>query len=147
MDDNGPEFVLHPRLAADSLDAGGFALCALRLMDEARWPWFLLVPRRPQVREPCELDCADHAQLWRESRALSLALMRAYGGDKLNIAALGNQVPQLHVHHIVRSRLDPAWPQPVWGRFARLPMSAAERRRRLTLLAAARPEGWQPPGG
>ena len=110
-----PDWSLHPRLAADSCRVGQFALSLLLLSKDANYPWFILVPRRAGVREIHELDDADQMQLLRESSRLGRALMTAFSGTKLNVAALGNVVPQLHVHHIVRHESDPAWPAPVWG--------------------------------
>ncbi len=109
-------FQLHEQLAQDCVPLGHLPLCELLLLNDANYPWFLLVPRRDGVREIFELPDADRGQLLAESCALSRWLHQAFGADKLNVAALGNQVPQLHVHHIVRYRHDPAWPQPVWGR-------------------------------
>jgi len=111
-------FVLHPQLAADSILLGRFPLCHLLLLNDTNYPWFVLVPDRADRREIYELDAADRQQLLDESCRLSEFLMAEFGGDKLNLAALGNLVPQLHLHHIVRYRSDPAWPGPVWGRFA-----------------------------
>ena len=108
---------LHPRLAADCIRLGRFALCHLLLMNDSSYPWFILVPDRAGVREIFELSAADRQQLLDESCRLSDFLMQAYKGDKLNIAALGNLVPQLHLHHVVRFKSDRAWPAPVWGRF------------------------------
>ncbi|SMF95543.1 Diadenosine tetraphosphate (Ap4A) hydrolase [Methylomagnum ishizawai] len=110
-------FELHPRLAQDGLPLGRFPLCRLLLMNERRYPWFILVPERPGIAEIHQLPDADQIRLIRESSALGGALAAAFAADKLNIAALGNLVPQLHVHHVVRYRHDPAWPAPVWGRF------------------------------
>jgi len=107
---------LHPQLAADCIELGRFPLCRLLLMNDSHYPWFILVPERDGIREIYQLDDADRARLLRESCLLSEFLMQHYAGDKLNLAALGNQVPQLHLHHIVRYRSDPAWPAPVWGR-------------------------------
>ncbi|MCC6207977.1 MAG: HIT domain-containing protein [Gammaproteobacteria bacterium] len=107
---------LHPQLQADTVEVGRFPLCRLLLSKDANYPWFILVPDREQVTEICQLSAEDQMQLMRESVLLSEALMRILQPDKLNIAALGNVVPQLHVHHIVRYRTDPAWPAPVWGK-------------------------------
>ena len=133
-------FTLHPRLAADTVALGDLPLCRLLLMDDAQYPWFILVPRRDDAREIYLLDEADQQQLWRESALLSRALAQAFGGDKLNVAALGNVVPQLHLHHIVRYRTDPAWPAPVWGRHPARPYTEAERAARIAALRAAWPE-------
>ena len=86
------------------------------LLRDANYPWFILVPDREAITEIHQLDEADQQQLMRESVLLSRALETAFTPDKLNIAALGNIVPQCHIHHIVRYRSDAAWPAPVWGR-------------------------------
>ncbi len=107
---------LHPQLAQDCLELGRFPLSRLLLMQDANYPWFILVPDRDAITEIYQLEEADRLQLMRESSCLAEALARGFHADKINIAALGNVVPQLHVHHIVRYRDDPAWPAPVWGR-------------------------------
>lgn len=127
-------FLLHPRLAADCHVAGDFPLCRLLLMNDANYPWFILVPRRENLREIYELSETDQRQLLLESSQLSRALMQTFKGDKLNIAALGNVVPQLHLHHIVRFQNDPAWPAPVWGKHPAAPYTGAQRAERLALL-------------
>jgi len=108
-------FELHPRLAQDTLLVGDFPLCHLLLMNDANYPWFILVPRRAEIREIFELEHRDQQQLLVESSQLSQVLSKIFQADKLNIAALGNMVPQLHLHHIVRYQSDQAWPNPVWG--------------------------------
>jgi diadenosine tetraphosphate (Ap4A) HIT family hydrolase len=133
-------FALHPRLAADTVTAGDLPLCRLLLMNDALYPWCILVPRRDDAREAYLLEEADQRQLWRESAQLSRAMMTAFDGHKLNVAALGNVVPQLHVHHIVRYPGDPAWPGPVWGRHPPRPYADAERNERLAALRAALPD-------
>lgn len=97
---------------------GRFPLCRLLLMQDANYPWFILVPDREGVTEIHHLDAEDRQRLMHESCTLASVLEQAFHADKLNIAALGNVVPQLHVHHIVRYHNDPAWPAPVWGRVA-----------------------------
>ena len=109
-------FSLHERLARDCITVCDLELCRLLLMNNRDFPWCILVPRRVGVCDIHELDAADQQQLIRESSALSRAMLALFGGDKMNVAALGNVVPQLHVHHIVRSASDKAWPDPVWGR-------------------------------
>jgi len=109
------DFTLHPRLAADTLPITDLPLCQVRLMNDARYAWLVLVPRRGDIREVYELSADDQAQLWKEATALGKALMAARKGDKLNLATLGNMVPQLHLHVIVRHQGDDAWPGPVWG--------------------------------
>ncbi|MGO1502197.1 MAG: HIT domain-containing protein [Marinobacter sp.] len=106
---------LHERLAADTVSLGFSPLCEIRLMNDQSWPWVLLVPALAGIREIYELSAEQQQVLMQESSALSRGLMEAFGGDKLNVAALGNMVPQLHLHHIVRFEGDPAWPGPVWG--------------------------------
>ncbi len=110
------EFVLHERLAADCIVVGDWPLCRVLLMNDSNYPWLILVPRRPNLREIYELDTADRSQFLAESCALGEALMQQFAGDKLNVAALGNMVPQLHIHHVVRKVGDAAWPAPVWGK-------------------------------
>ncbi|OEY67241.1 HIT domain-containing protein [Marinobacter sp. X15-166B] len=126
---------LHDRLQADTVGLGVSALCDIRLMNDATWPWVILVPRRPAVRESYELADADQVQLMRESAALGRALMAHFGGDKLNVAALGNVVPQLHVHHIVRFNSDPAWPAPVWGKQPVVPYGREALTQRIAELS------------
>jgi diadenosine tetraphosphate (Ap4A) HIT family hydrolase len=136
-------FELHPRLAADTLLIGDWPLGRVLLMNDRQYPWCILVPRRADVRESFALAAEDRAQLWAESLALGESLMRHFRGDKLNVAALGNLVPQLHWHHIVRFAGDPAWPAPVWGKLPAQPYDAPEAERLLgelrALLGAAFP--------
>lgn len=107
---------IHPQLLKDCMVIGKMPLSHLLLMLDANYPWFILVPERVGIREIYELSMTDQQQLLHESSNLGNALMQGFRGDKLNIAALGNIVPQLHVHHIVRYQNDPAWPAPVWGK-------------------------------
>ena len=109
-------FVLDSRLQQDCLVLGNFPLCQLLLSNDANYPWFILVPRRAGIREVFELDAADQQQLWQEASCLAGALKASYNADKMNVAALGNVVSQLHVHVIVRHHDDAAWPAPVWGK-------------------------------
>jgi diadenosine tetraphosphate (Ap4A) HIT family hydrolase len=109
---------LHPQLENDCLVLGRLELCQVLLMRDANYPWCILVPDRENVTEIHHLNEADQQQLMRESVLLSRALEKVFSPDKLNIAALGNIVPQCHIHHVVRYRTDPAWPAPVWGRVA-----------------------------
>ncbi|WP_372999787.1 HIT domain-containing protein [Marinobacter sp.] len=120
------DFQLHERLKADTLGIGRTSLCEIRLMNDSTWPWVLLVPAVPGIREIYQLSADQQHQLVRESSVLSEAMMDVFGGDKMNVAALGNMVPQLHLHHIVRFEGDPAWPGPVWGKQAPVPYSNEE---------------------
>jgi diadenosine tetraphosphate (Ap4A) HIT family hydrolase len=133
-------FQLHPRLAADTVEVGRLPLCRVLLMNESRFPWVILVPERPGVTEIYQLEAADQRQLIAESSAVARCLAQSFRADKMNIAALGNQVPQLHLHHVVRQRTDEAWPSPVWGRFEPRPWAAdalAEQLAALRRLLAA----------
>lgn len=121
MAEKADAFVLHEQLARDCITLGDFALCRVLLMNDSNYPWIILVPRRAGVRELHELRQAELGVYWRESMVLGRMLMSHFQGHKLNVAALGNQVPQLHVHHIVRYRHDCAWPRPVWGVVPALP--------------------------
>ena len=112
---------IHPQLLADCILLGRFPLCRVLLMNDSQYPWFILVPDREAIREIYQLDDIDRTRLWDESCRLSAWLMATFEGDKFNLAALGNQVAQLHLHHIVRYRGDPAWPAPVWGRHPAIP--------------------------
>lgn len=119
-------FTLHERLAADTLALGRLGLCRLLLMNDANWPWLILVPEVADVREIHELEAAQRAALMDEITLASRVLADAFRPDKINVAALGNVVPQLHVHVVARFRSDPAWPAPIWGRVPARPYSPAE---------------------
>jgi len=127
---------LHPQLQKDCLLVGRFPLCRLLLMRDANYPWFILVPDREGISEIFQLSEKDQIQLLRESSLLSAVLVERFHADKLNIAALGNVVPQLHIHHVVRYRDDPAWPSPVWGRVQARPYTPEGV---SAVLAALRP--------
>lgn len=120
------QFELHPQLAKDSVWLADWPLCQLRLINDKNYPWFLLVPRRSGARDIIDLNSTDQQLLWQESSLLSLLLRQEFEPDKLNVAALGNMVPQLHLHHIARFNTDPAWPAPVWGKCPALPYSDSE---------------------
>ncbi|HWY23460.1 MAG TPA: HIT family protein [Nevskia sp.] len=135
-------FTLHAQLAKDCHRLGRFELGLLLLMNDAQYPWCILVPQREGLREIYELDEPDQALLLRESVALGRALMSAFRGDKLNVAALGNMVPQLHLHHIVRHAGDPAWPAPVWGKQPPRVYTPAELEQRRKAICAHLPTGF-----
>lgn len=109
------DFSLDSRLESDSFPVTDLPLCQVRLMNDARFTWLVLIPRRPGIREVFELSTEDQTQLWREATALGQAMKAAVQGDKLNLATLGNVVAQLHLHVVVRKTDDAAWPAPVWG--------------------------------
>jgi diadenosine tetraphosphate (Ap4A) HIT family hydrolase len=107
-------FTLHVRLAADSVALGDWPLCRLLLMNDGRFPWLVLVPARADLREIHDLPRPERALLIEEIARASSLMQQAFKADKMNVAALGNQVPQLHVHVIARFVGDPAWPNPAW---------------------------------
>lgn len=109
-------FELHPRLAADSVVIGRFDLSLLLLSKDANYPWCILVPQVEDVFEIHHLSEAEQVQLMRESCRLSEVMTSLFDAHKMNVAALGNVVRQLHIHHIARFENDPAWPQPIWGK-------------------------------
>lgn len=110
------EFMVDPSLSADTVCLGDFPLCRALLMNDSHYPWCVLVPRRNDLTELYQLNLEDRNRLIAESCYLGEQMMMHFKGEKFNVAALGNQVAQLHVHHIVRFRNDPAWPQPIWGK-------------------------------
>jgi len=127
-------FELHPRLAQDSQVIGEFDLSLLLLSRDANYPWCILVPKREEVYEIHHLSEEEQLQLIRESCRLSEVMTSVFDADKMNVAALGNVVRQLHIHHIARFTDDPAWPQPIWGKLPAKEYSEeafAERIKRL----------------
>jgi diadenosine tetraphosphate (Ap4A) HIT family hydrolase len=106
---------LHARLKEDTIDIGDLPLCRVLVIKDAHYPWLLLVPRRPEIVEIIDLNEVEQAQLMTEISRVAHALKEITKCEKLNIAALGNMVPQLHVHVIARRSGDAAWPRPVWG--------------------------------
>lgn len=111
-------FQLHPQLEKDCISIGKLALSRLLLMNDSQFPWFILVPEIEGITEIYQLNKAQRGLLIEESSTLAERLAALYKADKINIAAIGNLVPQLHVHHVVRYRSDKAWPTPVWGKFS-----------------------------
>ena len=132
-------FQLHERLAADTVPVGQLELCHVLLMDNRVWPWVILVPARPSVVEIHQLPVVDRARLIEEISSVSQVLVRLFQPDKINVGALGNMVPQLHVHVIARRRGDPAWPGPVWGSGHAELYDPAEREALALRLNAALP--------
>lgn len=130
-------YELHPQLAADTHPLATFALCDLRLMDDANYPWLILVPRLPVAHELLDLDATQRHQLSDEIERASRLLRDVFQPHKLNVAALGNLVPQLHVHVIARFEHDPSWPAPVWGRVAARPYTPEGLVERITQLRDA----------
>ncbi|MFC7334389.1 HIT domain-containing protein [Rhodocista pekingensis] len=130
-------FDLHPRLAADTLPVTDLPLCRVLLMANRAFPWLILVPRLPGAREIHRLDAADRALLMEETAQASAVLEAAVRPDKLNVGALGNLVPQLHLHVVARRIGDPAWPGPVWGSGVQEPYAEGEGEALAARLAAA----------
>jgi diadenosine tetraphosphate (Ap4A) HIT family hydrolase len=126
---------LHPQLEQDTETICDLALSRLLVSNDANYPWLLLVPRRPGACEIIDLDTDDRRQLIAEIAHVSAALKAVTACDKLNVAAIGNMVPQLHVHIVARRRDDPAWPRPVWGA---VPARNWEPAGRARLIAAVR---------
>jgi diadenosine tetraphosphate (Ap4A) HIT family hydrolase len=128
-------FSLNERLAGDAFVVGDMALTCVLLMNDARWPWLILVPRREGVVELTDLDAADRRQLTEEA-ALAAGFLKAHArADKINLGMLGNVVRQLHLHVVARSIGDPAWPAPVWG-YGGAPRPYADRAARALIMAA-----------
>ncbi|MFN7783608.1 MAG: HIT domain-containing protein [Lysobacterales bacterium] len=130
-------FQLDPRLEGDSLPVAELGLCSLRLMDDQRFPWLLLVPRRAGLRELFELPAFEQAELLIELNHAASALSAVAAPHKLNLGALGNIVQQLHIHLVARQPDDVAWPGPVWGSGARQPYPPAEAQALITRLQQA----------
>jgi diadenosine tetraphosphate (Ap4A) HIT family hydrolase len=112
---NSDAWSLHPQLVRDTIELGDLALSRVLIIKDANYPWLLVVPRRPSIVEIIDLDEIEQAQLMVEISRVGRALKSVTQCDKLNVAALGNAVPQLHVHVIARRKTDKAWPKPVWG--------------------------------
>jgi diadenosine tetraphosphate (Ap4A) HIT family hydrolase len=134
-------FILDPRLASDTIAVGDLALSSVLLLNDSRFPWFVLVPGRPGLSEITDLSEEDAALLMREIRIATAVMLDLARPDKVNVGALGNMVEQLHIHVVGRYRSDPAWPGPVWGHGARQPYpdhaAAALVERAAGLFAAA----------
>ncbi|MFT4178602.1 MAG: HIT domain-containing protein [Thermomonas sp.] len=130
-------WALHPQLAQDTVPVIELPLCEVRLMDDANHPWLVLVPRVADAVELIDLDAAQRHALTDEIDAASRALKALFQPDKLNVAALGNMVPQLHIHVIARYREDIAWPRPVWGVANARPYAPEQLVERVSALGAA----------
>ncbi len=109
-------FTLHSQLAADTVEVCDLSLAKVLLMNDSTYPWVILVPRQPNLREMHDLEPADQQALMQEITHVSKAMQAHFKADKMNVAALGNMVPQLHVHIIARFEDDAAWPGLVWGK-------------------------------
>ena len=118
---------LNPQLEKGSIPLGEFQLCSLLLINDSHYPWFILLPNRENLSEIFQLSAADQQQLMLESSFFSRVLMQVFSADKINVAALGNVVPQLHIHHIARYKNDACWPDPVWGAVPAVPYNDKQR--------------------
>jgi diadenosine tetraphosphate (Ap4A) HIT family hydrolase len=127
-------FTLHPHLASDTIQLGKLDLCRVLLMNNEHFPWLILVPERLDVTEVFELDETDALDLWTEMRTASLAMKQAFAARKINMAAIGNRVPQLHIHIIARRENDATWPGVVWDKGPAQPMSDTTRASRVEAL-------------
>jgi diadenosine tetraphosphate (Ap4A) HIT family hydrolase len=121
MKNTDTPFSLAPELQRDCIELADWPLCKVLLMNDSQYPWFILVPRVAGVKEIIDLSEELQITLLQESGKLSKLLQQVFNPDKLNVAALGNMVPQLHVHHIVRFTTDAAWPTPIWGKLPAVP--------------------------
>jgi len=135
-------FELHPDLIRDGIDMGSFKLCRVLLINDSGYPWFVLVPQKPGISDTIDLTPEDYAQMCEESRIFSAAIMEGFNGEKLNVAALGNMTPQLHIHHIVRYKNDAAWPGPIWGKHPMKPYDEAGIKKARDVLSRASMDGF-----
>ncbi len=130
-------YALHPQLADETVPVCELDLCRVLLSKDANYPWLVLSPRRDGLRDLHDLNDADGIAVLDEIRRCSQVLVDLYRPDKMNVAALGNQVPQLHIHIIARFTADPAWPGPVWGRVPAAAYDDAARDALISRLRAA----------
>jgi len=131
------KFTLHPQLAKDCFVIQDLELCRLLLMNDKNYPWCILVPMREGKKDLYELTDVEQKLFITESSRLSTVMMKLFKGKKINVAALGNMVPQLHIHHIVRYENDPAWPKPVWGQVPAVFYSSEETQALIANIKAA----------
>ncbi|MEM7099517.1 MAG: HIT family protein [Pseudomonadota bacterium] len=127
-------FELHPQLQGDTSIICELAICSALLMNDKRYPWVILVPRLPDLRDLHDVPEAQSNAVTEEIRLVSKALVTCFRPHKLNVAALGNMVPQLHIHIIARNQDDPAWPGPVWGVGDAEPYTSEVQQARIEML-------------
>ncbi|PHQ66416.1 MAG: hypothetical protein COB93_11975 [Sneathiella sp.] len=130
-------FQLHSRLNADTTLILSLDVCQILLMNDSRFPWIILVPARPDLKEIHDLSSEDYTKVMAETLKCSEVMAALFGADKMNMAALGNMVPQLHIHIIARFKDDAAWPAPVWGVGDAIPYTASDLEKRSTLIGNA----------
>lgn len=134
-------FELHPQLAKDCFVLGDFPLSRLLMMNDYHYPWFILVPRKENIKESFELDVQEQQSLNEECNFLARTIKQLFNAHKMNIAALGNMVPQLHVHVIARYDFDTCWPNPVWGRAQHLAFEKHQLLERIDKLIPTLQDG------
>ena len=120
------EFPLDPQLEKDCIVLGDLPICRVLLMNDSQYPWCILVPRVTEIEDMFQLVDELQIQVALESGILSRYLNDLFEADKMNVAALGNKVRQLHIHHVARKQNDPAWPEPVWGKVPAKPYTESE---------------------
>jgi len=130
------QFILHPQLAADTVLVGEFPLCQVLLANDGNFPWLILVPKINNISEFHELTDEQQAQFLSESNAISKLLKDGLSADKINIAALGNMVPQLHIHHVARFKNDACWPKPIWGQIPAISRTEQQTLQLITMLSS-----------
>jgi diadenosine tetraphosphate (Ap4A) HIT family hydrolase len=131
-------FTLHLQLEKDTLPIGELSICRLLLMNNKQFPWLILVPKRVGLREVFDLSPEDYSLVMQEVRSIAEPFAHHTKADKINIAMLGNMVPQLHIHIIARFTSDAAWPNPVWNSGAEThPYSFAEAEEKLNHFRTA----------
>ena len=130
-------FQIHPQLAADTFPVLTLGVSRVLLMNDSRYPWIILVPERADLRELHDLNEMDYRLVTGEIRRTSLLMTDLFGAHKINVAALGNMVPQLHIHVIARQMTDAAWPAPVWGKGDSVPYAPESLANRISLLREA----------
>tara|TARA_R110002110_G_scaffold310454_7_gene523919 strand:- start:2050 stop:2460 length:411 start_codon:yes stop_codon:yes gene_type:complete len=130
-------FELHPDLVAGTFDVASLSLCRVQLLNDKTYPWLVLVPAKPGLKDFHDIAPDDQLTLMREIDLASRALISIYSPDKMNVAALGNMTPQLHIHVIARYKTDPAWPGPVWGAVAAQKYGEAELAQTISKIQTA----------
>jgi len=131
------EFILHQQLAADTSIIGEFPLCQVLLANDGNFPWLILVPKINDITEFHQLNDEQQAQFLIESNAVSKLLKDGLNADKINIAALGNMVPQLHIHHVARFKEDACWPKPIWGQVPAINRTPQQKAQLITMISTA----------
>lgn len=138
------QFLLHPQLAADTKLLGEFPLCQVLLANDGNFPWLILVPKINEITEFHQLNDKQQAQFLIESNAISRLLKDELKADKINIAALGNMVPQLHIHHVARFKSDVCWPKPIWGQAPAVLRTEQQAAELITIISTALQAGFIP---